>query len=386
MHRVLLPSLLVACSAAAQSPLRFEPAQEPLQVGPMAGLPEVADLDGDGHLDVVLACGPCCGMDPDPRSGHVQVLLGDGTGGLRYAGDAIKVGDSALRVAVGDIDEDGHPDVACIHHNSYELAVLLGDGAGGMTRRDDLSFDLHDADRPHVHSVILVDVNHDQHLDVVASLIHDHAIAVHLGDGAGHFSPSLGSPYFAHRHPYEQLVAYDLNGDGHLDIACTDVSGNGVSVLLGSGTGMFASSRFRFAAHTRVGEEVRPMALALGDFTGDGHPDMVATLDEAPQVLFLTNDGKGDFTLSGDNPLSTAKQTWGVRVADFDRDGKLDFVTGGTSVSLGRGDGTFAESVAVRSDARKPYVAVGDFDEDGRPDLVCSSYDDGAVQVLLNRK
>lgn len=378
--------LCVVLCAPVGAQVRFAANHTPLYVGPMAGLPEVADMNADGHLDVVVACGPCCGMDPDPAAGHVQVLLGDGTGGLRAAAERVRVGDSALRVALGDVDEDGHLDVACIHHNSYEVAILTGDGHGGITRRDDLSFALHDERRPHVHAVLLVDVNHDRHLDVVASLIHDHAVAVHLGDGKGGFTPATGQPYFAHRHPYEQLATHDFNGDGHLDIACTDVSGNGISVLLGSGTGMFASSRFRFAAHTPVGEEVRPMALALGDFNGDGQPDIVATLDEAPQVLFLANDGRGDFALSGSNPLPTAEQTWGVRVADFDRDGNLDFVTGGISLSLGRGDGTFAASVAVPCDVAKPYVAVGDFDGDGRPDLACSSYDDGSVQVLLNRK
>ncbi|MEM7200024.1 MAG: VCBS repeat-containing protein [Planctomycetota bacterium] len=391
-HHLALAAALAAASCQPHvhgqepTPPRFELAAPPLPVGPMAGLPEAADVNHDGHLDVVVACGPCCGMDPSPDAGHVQILLGDGAGRLRYAGDAVPVGETALRVAIGDVNGDGHADVASIQHSSYDASVILGDGLGGFATRPDLTFPLAQGDSPHVHSVTLADVNHDGHLDFLATLISDHAIAVHLGDGKGHFRPALGQPYFAHRHPYEQLTVCDLNGDGHPDLACTDVRGNGITVLVGSGTGMFAPSRgFRLEAHTPIAGAERPTALALGDFTGDGCPDVVATIDESPQVVVLANDGHGEFQQVGQEALTTAQPTYGVRVADLNGDGRLDFVTGGAAVSLGHGDGTFAASRALTGGGTAPQVAIGDFDGDGRPDIVCSSYSDGTVAVLLNR-
>ena len=85
-------------------------------------------------------------------------------------------------------------------------------------------------------------------------------------------------------------------------------------------------------------------------------------------------------------PLTTALPTQsGIRVADFDGDGNLDFATGGISLSLGRGKGVFATSVKIEQGGHSPYIAIGDFDEDGKPDMLASSYRDGTVTVLLNR-
>ncbi len=389
MSRSSLSSLIVclagsmALAAQDRQPI-FVPASAPITVGPMAGLPETADFNGDGHLDAVVACGPCCGSEPSIEAGHVQVLLGDGKGGLRLAGPRMKIGETALRVAVGDVDGDGSVDIACIQHSSYEASVLLGDGKGGFS--EPRKFSLYNGQQAHVHSVVLADVNEDGHPDLIASLIEDHAIAVHLGDGKGDFRPALAQPFFAHLHPYEQLNVVDLNRDGHVDIACTDLRGNGITVLLGSGTGMFATSKgFRMAVHTPIHDTERPLAMALGDFTGDGYVDAIATIDDFPQVVLMTNDGSGEFQQAG-KPLRTALPTQsGIRVADFNGDGKLDFAAGGISLSLGIGKGVFGESVKIESGGRLPYIAVGDFDEDGKPDLVASSYEDGTVTVLLNR-
>lgn len=83
----------------------------------MPGEPTLVDLDADGDLDVVLACGTCCGSSPHADSGHVMVLLGDGKGQLQSAaGMPVKVGASVRKVAVGDVNGDGRLDVVAAQH------------------------------------------------------------------------------------------------------------------------------------------------------------------------------------------------------------------------------------------------------------------------------
>ena len=141
----------VALASPDVAAVRYEAARPPVYVGPMAGLPVLADLDADGDLDVVIVCGPCCGRDPLADSGHVLTLLNDGDGNLRQHAPRVKLGPTALGAAVGDLDRDGAPDVVAYHHGSYDLAVLMGGGDGALS--EPRYFTMNTGDSPHVHAV-----------------------------------------------------------------------------------------------------------------------------------------------------------------------------------------------------------------------------------------
>jgi len=376
-------ALVLSDASAMAGP--FERATDPIDVGPMAGVPALADFDGDGDLDVVVACG----RQPDDESGHAQVLLNDGHGKLTKAGKPIRIGPSAYGLAVGDLNGDGSPDFAVRQHDSYDVAILIGHGDGSFAAPTFVT--LHTGDSPHVHGIAIADVNADGHNDLLATLVDDHALAVLLGDGAGSIQPALGQPYFAHRHPYLQINVADINGDGHVDAVMTDMRGGGLTVLVGSGTGMFAPSKgYSLGAHTPIETAERPMACDLGDIDGDGDLDAVVVFDESPLAARMINTGNGTFVEPANAAIRLARPSTGGRLVDVTGDGALDFIASTTqteaiSISPGNGDGTFGDAMTVDAGGEDPAIAIGDLNGDGRPDIVTGNYDGGSVTVLINR-
>jgi hypothetical protein len=179
------------------------------------------------------------------------------------------------------------------------------------------------------------------------------------------------------------MAAGDFNGDGILDLA-TAIYGNGsagtTTVQLGNGDGTFTEM-----SGTSFTDS--PWGIAVGDFNGDGIPDLAETVNgRLGTLLLLLGKGDGTFTLKtylhvGNNPLSLA-------VGDFNGDGNLDIATANTTdntvtVLLGNGDGTFTTKSTPTVGNAPGSVAAGDFNGDGIPDLVVANGGDNTVSVLL---
>jgi hypothetical protein len=124
--------------------------------------------------------------------------------------------------------------------------------------------------------------------------------------------------------------------------------------------------------------------VAVGDFTGDGRPDLVT----AGWTLNI-HIGRGDGTFDEPTAYSTDFENTGVAVADFNGDGRLDTVTsdryGGTvSQLLGSGNGALTYDGAYAVGLSPSGIAVGDFNGDGRPDVAVANAGSNTVSVLLN--
>ena len=198
---------------------------------------------------------------------------------------------------------------------------------------------------------------------------------------------------------YPQAVATaDFNGDGRLDLATANGSGNTVSVLLGNGDGTMQSAR---SSATGAG----PRSIAVGDFDADGIPDL-ATANAGGDVSVLIGNGDGSFqppssTSIGSDPVAVA-------VGDFNADGTLDlgvasniyypgnmnygywypgYHTGWAHVLLGNGDGSFsAPLTSWVSWSYQTSAVAADFNGDGVDDFATTHTDmgyDGYVNVLL---
>jgi hypothetical protein len=401
MNAILRPLPPIACVALSLAALSFscgrsalpsgpftEAPGSPIDVGPMAGRPVIADMNGDQKPDVVLACGTCCGSQPSPESGHVVVLLNDGAGKLvRRGGPRTLVGPSVRTLAVGDVNHDGKLDVAAAEHDTYKVTVLLGDGAGALTPAPGSPFVAATGTRPHTHAIALVDLNQDSNLDIVTTNANDNTISVLLGDGKAAFAAATGSPFSTGRHPYDSIGVCDANADGKQDLVVPLLAGNKIGVLFGDGTGGLTSPA---EARYVVGE--RPGYVAVADVNGDQRPDIIGTHDDVGIVDVLLSDGNGKFAPAPGSPMRLATAVWGIATGDLDGDGKLDVALGGASGEdivclLGDGQGKFREATDWKLKAgRQPnYLAVGDLNGDGQADIVAANYGTGNVTILLRK-
>jgi hypothetical protein len=373
--------------AAPKAPYRLSPGS-PVMVGPMAGRPSVGDMNGDRIPDVVVACGTCCGSRPDPKSGHVVVLLGDGKGEFRDApGSPFKVASSVRKVALGDFNRDGRLDVAAAQHDSYDVVVFLGDGTGRLAQAPGSPVAASTGTRPHTHEIAAAEVNGDGRVDLLTTNANDNTISVLLGDGTGRFAPAPASPVAAGRHPYDAIAPCDVNGDGRVDLVVPNLAGSAIAVLVGDGTGGFSPAP---GSPHRVGD--RPGYVAVGDFDRDGDADVAATHDDVGMVDVLLGDGRGGFAPAAGSPVRLAAPVWGIAAHDLDGDGALDLALGamgdaGPVVLRGDGKGGFAEagSPVERVGSHAHYVVVADLDRDGRSDLVTGNYGSGDLSVYLGK-
>src|SRR5262245_23202523 len=120
-----------------------------------------------------------------------------------------------------------------------------------------------------------------------------------------------------------------------------------------------------------------PVAVVVGDFNGDGIPDLAVANRDSNNVSVLL--GKEDGTFQAALPCAVGSRPYALSTADFNRDGIPDLavvdagaavgVQGSVGIMLGKGDGTFQPAVAYAAGLTPSAVAVGDFNGDGIPDL-----------------
>jgi hypothetical protein len=194
-----------------------------------------------------------------------------------------------------------------------------------------------------------------------------YAVNVMFGDGQGRFAVRVHDPYVELYDVPSSLVVADLNGDGRLEGVTSSYDGT-VTVLVWA-DGVYG--------RTYASGQESLQAAAVGDFTGDGIPDLV-NVGEMVTVL-----PGGNFA-SPINSSGIGGTT--VAVTDFNGDGKLDVVTLDTAVRvlLALGDGTFSSPIDHAAGSWPFAVTVGDFNGDGRPDVAAADRGSNAVSVLLN--
>lgn len=327
---------------------------------------------------------------PDTSNGNLSLAsatLGTATEAFSFENSSNPTtGISPISIAVGDFNGDGFPDLVTADSGTNSVTILLGSGDGAF--------------RPATDSPVLTghnpefvsvgDFNSDNNTDLAVANYSDDTVTILLGNGNGTFVPAANSPVTVGRSPLSIAVG-DFSGDGIPDLAVANVIDRTVSILLGTGNGTFAQ-----AAHSPIPVSgASPASVAVGDFNRDGNLDLVVAVVGPNDVSILLGNGDGTFREAANSPIRVGLTPYSVAVGDFNGDGNPDLVTandasvnsnpGTVTILLGGGDGTFTEASGspVQAGINPLFVAVGDFDADGKVDLAVTNENDNTASILM---
>ncbi len=291
----------------------------PLNAGDAPVSVAVGDFNGDRKTDLAVV---------NQGSDNVTVLLGDGKGGFTV-GDAVPTGSrEPTQIAVADFNADGKADLTISHFTGRDVSVLLGNGKGGFTPAPGGPLVAPDW---WFTSLAVGDLDGDGKPDIVATVVADFVqdmmqrraprrdgVAVLLGDGKGGFASDPNKSFTVQKLPRSVAVG-DFNGDGKLDLVTANENSDNATVLLGDGTG-----RFTAAPGNPFKAGKGPVSVAVGDFDGDGKLDLAIANRGDNSVTVLLGDGKGGFAEAPGSPFPVGTEPWSVVVGDFNGDGKPD--------------------------------------------------------------
>lgn len=360
----------------------------------------LADLDGDGRLDVALSnlspTGQAVVMLHNPATA-VPPLSPDGLQAPLFFSEVpppVTSAPTASTIDVGDFNGDGLNDLLLGNNGLSNPAVVLpnlGNGRFGYGQGANFP--------PNSLAQIFVkayDINHDGKLDIVTP----GSVELGTGTGLAFLAGQNISPNASFLPVVPQLI--DFNGDGNRDFITGSPVPNSIAITLGTGSGPF----FGQSANYYVGGN--PISFVAGDYNNDGILDLAVANQQfltgaanpidvsINSICILLGAGNGTLVLAPSFQLNSVNISGAVQqpsqngtthnvyanavlAVDINQDQRLDLLTQhndnsatpvGITALLGAAKGNFAPAQTLGFQG--VALAAGDFNNDGFIDLVSS--------------
>lgn len=290
----------------------------------------VADVDGDGKLDIIAT---------EYGDNLVSVYRNNCTpGNISSNSFATRVdfatGAGCQGVAVMDLDGDGRPDIVTANASDGTVSILRNTSVAGSLTTNSFAPKVDIATGAGCQRVAVGDLNSDGKPDIVAA---NNDGTISILQNIISFPGSITTNSFAQKISLAvpsgavSVVIVDLDGDNQRDLAVTSYLPQTLSVIrnLNAGGNLTINS---FAPRIDFPLNGRGHTIAVGDLDGDGKPDLAVDTELNSLVsLFRNVSMPGSFTnssLAAQVELATGWNAWGISVGDLDGDGRPDIVFG----------------------------------------------------------
>ena len=331
----------------------------------------INDFNNDNHLDIAFA---------DYNNNDIGILLGQGNRTFANV-RTYSTGDNTRPsfLAVGDLNNDGRLDIAVTNYDANNIDIFLGSGMGTF-----ILFTIYSTgDGSSPYMLTIVDLNKDNHLDIIVANNNANNIGIFYGFGNASFATQQIYSSGSSSSPIWINVA-DFNNDDWLDIAVANNNINNVGVFLGNSDGYFGNQ-----TTYSTGYDSNPYSITVGDFNKDNRLDIAAANTGTNNVAILLGHPNKDSTNQIDDIIDTSTQPSSITDHNYNHANQTNstnayWISNNIPVLLGDYYASFLSQISYSTGSSSlPYsIAISDLNNDTHMDIIVANSGNENIGIL----